>query len=762
MHMSAKRFNAQLRRSRMALFFILLPLAVTSGGLLGFVQPALRLIYIVLGFSLIIFLHELGHFVVARLCSVKCLAFSIGIGPRLCGWRKHGKLSFGADPYDRESEKAKPADQLPPEQSHQNPHPVSGVQSDLPTTAHVPPHPPVVGDCDYRISWLPLGGYVRMLGQDDMDPTKISNDPNSFNRRPIWQRMCIVSAGVIMNLIFAAVCFSIIFSPGIGVGFPPAVVGQVWSNMPAWKNLHVGDQILSINSQQPRGFLEFTDLQMEAALSDGSTPVHLAVKRADTGIIEDVPLVPKRSDTGLLAFGVESIPGTKIADTGSDYTDPDYVTIAEHQSASFAQDLSQYAKIRKGDRIVAIDGKDLPDSASGQYPYLTMYNHLKDVNGKPVTLTLANADATMPKQDITVTPRLVEVPGSDFYPTVLGLSPRTATGKAPADSPAAGKLQDGDVVLLVGSQKDPTVKQMIDAIRANPNMPVQIKVDRALAAAPATSPATAPGAAAATPPASPVYAANTFAVTPQLHKGIAQLGVPVFQLLSSPRFIPPTPDSPIGMLNLSEEATIAAIDDHPVRDWQEIYSQLRSKEAGKPVKITFSDAGKQVSASVDLSKDDADAVNDMLTYHLGLRLENETRDQVAKNAGDAVMMGLDHTKKFILNVYMTLGGLFRGTVPADNLHGIVGITKVGYDVQERGRVWLWYVLALVSVNLAVANFLPLPIVDGGLFLLLILEKIRGKPLSLKVQTAIQTVGIVLLAGLFLFVTYNDITGMFMK
>jgi regulator of sigma E protease len=101
------------------------------------------------------------------------------------------------------------------------------------------------------------------------------------------------------------------------------------------------------------------------------------------------------------------------------------------------------------------------------------------------------------------------------------------------------------------------------------------------------------------------------------------------------------------------------------------------------------------------------------------------------------------------------------TVSADNLHGIVGIAKIGYDVQERGVVWLWYVLAMVSVNLAVANFLPLPIVDGGLFLLLILEKIRGKPLSLKIQSAIQVVGLVLLAGLFLFVTWNDI-GLFHK
>jgi regulator of sigma E protease len=141
---------------------------------------------------------------------------------------------------------------------------------------------------------------------------------------------------------------------------------------------------------------------------------------------------------------------------------------------------------------------------------------------------------------------------------------------------------------------------------------------------------------------------------------------------------------------------------------------------------------------------------------LGVHLEVETQTQVASNAGQAFLMGIDHTKKFILNVYQTLYGLFNRTVDPSNLHGIIGITKVGYDVQERGTVWLWYVLAMVSVNLAVANFLPLPIVDGGLFLLLILEKIRGKPLSLKVQTAIQTAGIVLLASLFLFVTINDI------
>jgi len=230
-----KSLRANLVRSRAALLTILVPsagmymLAASSAGWGEFV---LRLAGIILGFSLIIFLHELGHFVVARLCSVKCLAFSIGIGPRACGWRKGTGLTFGKDPYDpetlKENEKKDALEKGEPTREERIAHMAAATtHSDLPESAEVPPHPANVGDCDYRVSWLPLGGYVRMLGQDDMDPSKISQDPHAFNQRPIWQRMCIISAGVIMNLIFAAVTFSVIFSPGLGVDFPPAIVGQV-------------------------------------------------------------------------------------------------------------------------------------------------------------------------------------------------------------------------------------------------------------------------------------------------------------------------------------------------------------------------------------------------------------------------------------------------------------------------------------------------------------------------------------------------------
>jgi regulator of sigma E protease len=63
---------------------------------------------------------------------------------------------------------------------------------------------------------------------------------------------------------------------------------------------------------------------------------------------------------------------------------------------------------------------------------------------------------------------------------------------------------------------------------------------------------------------------------------------------------------------------------------------------------------------------------------------------------------------------------------------------------------------MISANLAVVNFLPIPIVDGGLFVFLILEKVMGKPLSPRAQSVAQLVGLALIAGVFLFVTYHDI------
>lgn len=710
----AKRFDRQLRRSRMVLFATLPLAAVAAAGLMDYTQPVLRLIYIVAGFSLIIFLHELGHFLVARACSVKTLAFSIGIGPRMCGWKKGVGFNFGNERQTVEIS----ADQAQARAGENQGVTFKEKASSLKDED--------VGECDYRISWLPLGGYVRMLGQDDMDPTKVSSDPRAFNQRPIWQRMCIVSAGVTMNLIFAAVCFSIIFSPGIGVDFPPAVIGTVVYDSPAWHaGLRPGDRVTSIDNEKFRGFLEFTDVQMASALAHRGQTVEFQVVHPD-GTPQNYPIIPRRpEDNGLQAIGVAPMPGLRIGGGGTDYVTEELDKLAE---PNYLKNKEALKTLQDGDKIIAVDGVPLNDD------YLKLYNYVQTRQGQPVNLTLEHKDGKVRAEPLKLFPRLEQLPGTDF-PNVMGFQPALLLGQPGKASPATGKLQAKDRVLSVGDKTNPTQDEMIKIISAHPGTPLLIRVMRE----------------------GQVVAAT---VTPKNQRGRGFLNLPLGPDLEHLAFVSTLPETVVG--DLPADATIAAVDGQDVSTWPEVYGILRGKSPDSQVKLTFKTPVGTRELTLPFTQTDQKAVTQRLQYMLGLTLAYKTQTQVANNSWDAILMGMDHTKKFVLNVYMTLAGLVGGTVDPSNLHGIVGITKVGYDVQQRGPVWLWYVLAMVSVNLAVANFLPLPIVDGGLFLLLILEKIRGKPLSIKIQTAIQTVGIVLLAGLFLFVTYNDITGLLMK
>ena len=122
----------------------------------------------------------------------------------------------------------------------------------------------------------------------------------------------------------------------------------------------------------------------------------------------------------------------------------------------------------------------------------------------------------------------------------------------------------------------------------------------------------------------------------------------------------------------------------------------------------------------------------------------------------AAAWGISETRDFVLQFYVTLKRMFQGSVSASNMMGPVGIVSAGARFAFKGADWLIWFLAMISANLAVVNFLPIPIVDGGLFTFLILEKIQGRPLSPKVQAVAQIVGFALIISVFLLVTYQDI------
>src|SRR5215207_2857139 len=152
------------------------------------------------GFGFVIFFHELGHFLAAKYVGIRVEQFAVGFGQALVSWRKGMGWKLGSSGA-RYEELAKAGQ-------------AEGV-----------------GETEYRLNWVPLGGYVKMLGQDDLRPNSEQNDPRAYNKKSIRARMLVVSAGVIMNIILAAFGFMVVFLMGFRV--QPAQVGSVIPDSPA-------------------------------------------------------------------------------------------------------------------------------------------------------------------------------------------------------------------------------------------------------------------------------------------------------------------------------------------------------------------------------------------------------------------------------------------------------------------------------------------------------------------------------------------------
>ncbi len=110
----------------------------------------------------------------------------------------------------------------------------------------------------------------------------------------------------------------------------------------------------------------------------------------------------------------------------------------------------------------------------------------------------------------------------------------------------------------------------------------------------------------------------------------------------------------------------------------------------------------------------------------------------------------------VLGIYAMLRGLFSGSVSTKNLAGLPRIGGMAYQTAAMGLVPLLQFLGMLSINLAVLNFLPIPPLDGGQIVFLIAEKIRGKPLPDSALTVLMIAGLALVVFLMLFTILQDI------
>jgi regulator of sigma E protease len=130
--------------------------------------------------------------------------------------------------------------------------------------------------------------------------------------------------------------------------------------------------------------------------------------------------------------------------------------------------------------------------------------------------------------------------------------------------------------------------------------------------------------------------------------------------------------------------------------------------------------------------------------------------QKAESIGKAIQLGYARTRRNISNIYLSLRQLIRREVSAESLSGPVGIFRVSYHLAEQGIFQLISFLGLLSINLAVLNFLPIPILDGGHMVFLIWEGITRRKPSAQVVGWAHAVGLLLLLSLFSFVLWNDL------
>ncbi|MGC2448798.1 MAG: RIP metalloprotease RseP, partial [Candidatus Sulfotelmatobacter sp.] len=256
----------------------------------------------VLGFMILI--HEFGHYAVAKWLGVRVEQFAIGFGKRLIGFRR--------------------------------------------------------GETDYRINAIPLGGYVKMSGENPMDQR--TDDPREFMNQSRWNRFLIAIAGPTMNILLAIVLLTTVYMvhyeyPAVYDEAP--VIGWVLKDTAAAKaGFEVGDRITRIDDVQDPNWEQ---VELKEALSPGQ-PLSVQINR--DGKTLDKTIVPE-------ATGVDQIGYAGWAPKETTVTITDLVSGMPAEKAG----------LKEGDQIIAMDGKRVPALAA-------MVETLKITKDKPITITV--------------------------------------------------------------------------------------------------------------------------------------------------------------------------------------------------------------------------------------------------------------------------------------------------------------------------------------------------------------------------------------
>ncbi len=732
------------------------------GSILATVQSY---VLIFLGFSLVIFVHELGHFIAAKLCGVRVDKFAVGFGREMIGFTR--------------------------------------------------------GETRYAFNILPLGGYVKMMGQEDFAVDKsgelaVQSNPRSFTNKPIGQRMFIVSSGVFMNLLFAAAAFAAVFM--IGLPSIPAEIGQLQAGMPADQaGMRVGDRIIRINGE---GITDYADLQTAVVLSNPDKRLDITYERKDPATGEyktdNVTISPEMSsENNVLRIGMAPPKTNEVGSvTNAPGTPPaEQIQLGDRIVAVNGQPTQSFYEIQ--DRLAGVRGEWA--MLSIDRPVVPI-DHEARLRGETNVETKRVEVRWRARQAFTATGNAGEQSGH-----LLGLVPRQRVRQAlEGQRGDLAGIKTGDIIARWGGQTAPRLEEIIQSRKDNPDREIRVTVyregegEKSLTLKPKGpgmlgSGVATDGLVLGSQENNQLIVADILTqVTDKIKtpaavlKDVMPRGALITKLNGEPikswnelyqralklagtnvkltwtyeglneqsgeMYVPHTIGTTFDLPGARQIISIGGVHRKEVEidgkrvtvsaeHWRGAMLIL-GDFVGKEVDIVYKDnmESQTRTAKLLVTPEMVDTwtlrvgyvVDDIITW-LRTIVIRET------NPLKASLIGLRKTAYFIEQVYLTMQRMiFDRTMSVEQISGPVGILQAGSQVAQAGTPQLLYFLALISANLAVINFMPLPIMDGGLFVFLLIEKIKGSPLSIRVQVATQLIGLALIIGIFLFVTFQDL------
>lgn len=682
----------------------------------------INVLKVIVGLGLVIFVHELGHFLVAKLAGVKCEKFYLGFdifGIKL--WRF------------------------------------------------------VAGETEYGVGVLPLGGYVKMLGQED-NPARLREelerakarqasagdssssaqdldiaqaeralyDPRSYLAQSVPKRMAIISAGVIMNVLFAGL--TAIAAYGLGVFWIPPEIGDVLPGQAAWRaGLRVGDRVEQI-AGEPMD--RFTELKEAISVGNIDHGLRMVVKRP--GVKEPLTLC-------LSPDRIHYAPTIGISSPSSVELDAQFGPARPFSAAALAKPA-----LEGGDRIVAIDGQPVEE-------YYEIHRHLALQPDKPLRVTVrrqvAPADRNSEGRNAAVT---VEVPPQPVWHLglVMEMGPVTAIQ---ANSPAAAAgLKPGDVIRRVNNQPVGDPLRLPDRLRslaARGQRQVILTVARKDQPE-ATLRATLrqadwyeqpnllfPGDPVSVPALGVAYQVVNRVAAVEAESPAAKARLKPGTVIVRARLLPPDKQT-LKRLDLGSAARLVVtsptdieFDIKEPKNWPFFFAAMQMLLPGSRVQLEMEGGGKVI-----LQPAQARA---WFNPDRGFHFKGKEFLRRATSLGDAVALGTWETYNSLTLVFRLLGKLGSQVSPKA-LGGPVSIAVLAYQSASEGLADLLIFLTLIGANLAVLNFLPIPVLDGGHMVFLTYEGIRGKPPSQRVQLALSYLGLIFILGLMIFVLGLDI------